>query len=461
MQRVALVVVPLVLLVGCRERNDQFCDNDANQSLEVCGGMIPDGPPIDVSCKADDGCTANPDQPVCKITGNTGVCVECTPEKRMKCPTMKPICTNDRCAPCTRHSDCTESNVCKPDGSCALETEVAYVDGAGADQMICSKMEPCTKIEKAAMTGRIVKVSGTVSDPTVLNNRNPLILADPGAKLSPSMDAVALEIRGNSQVEIYDLEISHTGGASREGITIADTADLRLTRVSLVNNNADGARVTGGKLTCTRCTITQNAVAGINAAGSSNQPVVITISQSTIANNVGGGIQIGLFTSFQIVGNVIFHNGASATFSGGINAPQVTASSTNRIDFNSISRNESASAPGISCTVTAQFTGRYNIIWDNGTPPIYSDQVNSGVNSCDHTFSNIGPLPATFGTNNKNTDPGFMDENNGNLHLRQSDPQLTVTPSSNELTGLAARDIDDQPRAATTDMGADHVPRTP
>jgi hypothetical protein len=39
----------------------------------------------------------------------------------------------------------------------------------------------------------------------------------------------------------------------------------------------------------------------------------------------------------------------------------------------------------------------------------------------------------------------------------QSRAQLTVTPNTNELAGLAERDIDDHPRGATTDMGADHA----
>jgi hypothetical protein len=468
MQRAALVI-PLVLLVGCREYNPESCRNPDNAGVPPCG-MIPDGPPIDLSCRDDTGCT-NPDQPVCTITNNVGVCVECTPERAAKCSAATPICTTNKCARCTRHSDCMGSNVCKPDGSCALETEVAYVDGAmGTNQMMCSKTSPCKKIEDAAMTGRIVKVSGTVTDRTTLNNRNALILGDPGATLALSMDEVALEVRGSSQVEIYDLVITHTGTPppAREGVTVADTADLRMTRVRLIGNNADGARVTGGNLRCTRCTIAQNASNGINAQGTQAQPAAITISQSTIENNTGGGIAIGPNTSFQIVGNVLYHNGSPSSLTGGISVGRMIGSPANRLDFNSISRNETIAgvAPGIDCeSVGTSLTARYNIIWNNGAPPQFTDQdqVNSGgIEACAHMSSDIGPLPDPPSAGNVKLEPDFMSENNGDLHLRQSKAPLSVNPSTNELTGLAEFDIDDQPRGTGgTDMGADHVPRTP
>ena len=429
--------------------------NPSNADHQTCE-MMPEATPIDVSCKDDTGCSATPDQPVCKITGNAGVCVECTAEKASKCTDQRLVCTNDRCATCTRHADCTDSNVCRPEGTCALETEVAYVDGAtGVDQDLCSKMMPCKTIEKAATTGRIVKVSGTVTDPTTLNNRNAVILADPGAKLEPSMDAVALEIRGTSKVQIYDLVISHpTDAMPNEGVVVdGRDAELQLTRVSVSNHKSDGAKVVAGRLTCTRCTIAQNTGLGINALDGK-----VTITQSTIQKNPGGGILIATnVDEFQIVGNVIFNNGSAAATTGGIRVSDVTGTSANRIDFNSLSRNEALTgvAPGIDCeSLGLQLTARYNIIWNNGPTPVFATQVNAA--GCDHASSDIGP--EVFGSN-VTIEPGFIDENGGNLHLMRSQGQLTVNPGSSDLTGLAARDIDDQPRSAPTDMGADHVAR--
>jgi hypothetical protein len=471
MQRVALVIVPLVLLVGCREYNPASCENPANAEVSPCG-MMPDGPPIDLSCKDDTGCT-NPDQPVCKITGDVGVCVECTANKTARCADRRWVCTSDdKCEPCTRHTDCTDSNVCKPDGTCALENEVAYVDGTtGSDQNPCSKMLPCKRIEDAAMmTGKIVKVSGTLTERTKLDGRNVTILAEPGASLALSKDEIALEVVGTSQVEIFDLVITHTGSSKpeKEGVLVDDTADLRMTGVRIIENNADGVRVAKGRLTCTRCVIAQNTGLGINAVDGR-----VTISQSTIQKNPGGGILISAnVDEFQIVGNVIFNNGrltmsTPGSTTGGIRVSGVTGTMANRIDFNSLSRNETVSgvAPGIHCeSFGTALTARYNIIWNNGTPPqfIDQDQVNSGIGVCAHMSSDIGPRPDPPSAGNVNLDPDFMSENNGDLHLMQSKVMLSVNPSTTELTGLAQNDIDDQPRGTgATDMGADHVPRTP
>jgi hypothetical protein len=456
MQRLALVVVPL-LLFGCREYNTEWCLNADNADHPSCEMMPPDGPPIDLSCKADTACT-NPDQPVCKITGGVGMCVQCTPEKRTKCTGTTPICTNDKCAKCTRHADC-ESNVCMPDGSCALEANVAYVDGTtGTDQSPCSRMMPCKKIEDAAMmTGKIVKVSGTFTDRTRLDGKNAMILADPGAMLALSKDEIALEVVGTSQVQIFDLVITHTGAPKREreGVLVDGTADLQMTGVRIIENNADGVRVSNGKLTCTRCTIAQNTGLGINVVDGK-----VTISQSTIQKNPGGGIQISTnVDEFQIVGNVFFNNGSATATTGGIRVSDVTSALANRIDFNSLGRNEAMSGvePGIRCAdpVGAKLTARYNIIWNNGPAPGFGVQVSAG--GCDHASSDIGPV--TSGTN-VNMEPGFIDETGGDLHLMRSQAPLTVNLNTTELTGLAERDIDDQPRGAATDMGADYVPRT-
>ncbi|HZJ63051.1 MAG TPA: right-handed parallel beta-helix repeat-containing protein [Kofleriaceae bacterium] len=468
MQRLARVVVLLVLLAACRQFNPESCENPSNAGIPPCG--MPDGPPVDTSCKDDMGCSATPDLPVCKIADAVGTCVQCTPEKHAKCSGTMPICTDNRCAPCTRHGDCTDSNVCKPDGSCALESDVAYVDGtAGKDQMVCSKSMPCTKIASAVMTGRaIVKVSGTVTEPTSLDNKSAVILGDLGATLAPLADAVALEVRGTSRIEIFDLSISHPpGAAAREGVTVQDTAELRMTRVGVVNNPADGIRISGGKLTCTRCTIAQNTLLGIDATGGT-----IAISQSTIQNNLDGGIAVsGMDTGFQIVGNVIFHNGKPdmmmnttiipGSGTGGINVPQVRGLATNRIDFNSISRNDARPlfAPGVQCISSpTPLTARYNIIWDNGTSPAFRDQVNA--TGCDHKFSDIGPLPTSYGMMNVNTDPLFMDELAGDLHLMKPvNVMLFANPSASDIAGPAARDIEDELRSVATEMGADHVAR--
>lgn len=149
-----------------------------------------------------------PDSPVCKITDGLGSCVQCTLDKHDRCKNPLPICgTDNKCIGCKVHGDCG-SNVCNPDGSCAMESDVAYVDGdMGTDQMTCSKMMPCTQIDKAVMTKRpIVKIAGTVKQSARLD-KSVTILAEPGAALALPVgdNGVPLEIHGNSNVTIRSM----------------------------------------------------------------------------------------------------------------------------------------------------------------------------------------------------------------------------------------------------------------
>src|SRR5438128_2744921 len=140
----------------------------------------------------------------------------------------------------------------------------------------------------------------------MLNNvRDIVIVADLNAKLTPTQDGAALDIRGNSKIQIYDLEISHMPGApAKDGIALSDTAELELTNVRLINNTGDGAHIANaGHLTCTHCTVENNVNRGIIMDNGE-----LTISRSQIKDNVGGGIFIPSTGKFQIVGNVIFGN---------------------------------------------------------------------------------------------------------------------------------------------------------
>jgi hypothetical protein len=79
---------------------------------------------------------------------------------------------------------------------------------------------------------------------------------------------------------------------------------------------------------------------------------------------------------------------------------------------------------------------------------------------CDHKFSDIGPLPTSYGMMNVNTDPLFMDELAGDLHLMKPvNVMLFANPSASDIAGPAARDIEDELRTVATEMGADHVAR--
>lgn len=452
MQRLALVVVSLIVVGGCHQDNPQSCELPGNAGNGVCPGIDApiDTPPLPPECTIDTPCP-NPDKAVCDTAVNGGTCVQCTATSQMACKALSQACINNVCAACTRHTDCVDSNVCMPDGKCANPDDVAYLDGGGTDQMMCTKLMPCTKIEKAAMAKSTLKISGTLTERATLNGRDVVILADPAAKLAPTQDGAALEVR-DSKVQIYDLEISHMPTSNaRDGILVNDDqAQVALTRVTITNNTGDGARINAGHLTCTRCTITLNSLRGINLGSGE-----LTISRSVIQGNTGGGILIGVSGIFQIVSNFIYGNGSSVVPTGGINAPTLDGNSANRIDFNSISHNSASTFAGINCNSTMQLTAKYNVLWKNGT----MDQVNSG--GCQHVSSDIGPLPATPTSTNFNLDPGFQNEATGNLHLKPDSPvRVLVKPQETDLTDIGANDFDGDARmtGVMLDLGADQTP---
>ena len=468
MPRLLLVVVSVVSLSGChihltdfKEPNTSSCEIPDNVGKKGC----PDGGAGVHPCKNLGDCTSTPDTPLCDTSNNSGTCVQCTAGDLHLCSGMTPLCVSDACTGCTNHSDCQASNVCMPDGSCALSSDVAYVDGTtGADGAPCTQALPCARIEDGVAKKSIVKVSGTVMHRCSLASGTAKIqiLADPSAKLEPMENGAALEIKGNSNIEIYDLQIDNAQGGGSPGVALSETASLVLTRVAVRDNPGNGITVTGGvQLTCTRCQFTHNASYGIEAtmapSPTTQNPVTqkTIVTQSTLSDNMGGGIHVMGAGAFHIVNNFIFHNGqpgnaGSAGVTIQVNMQPATAPA-NELDFNSISHNMTADVDqGIQCTSGTPLIAKNNIIWNNGSLG-HLVQVSS-LTGCSYTFSDIGPTPDTP---NMNVDPGFQDEASGKLHLTKDSMVRGKADPSLIPSGLAAKDIDGDARPTPADIGAD------
>jgi hypothetical protein len=54
--------------------------------------------------------------------------------------------------------------------------------------------------------------------------------------------------------------------------------------------------------------------------------------------------------------------------------------------------------------------------------------------------------------------PQFKNEGAGDLHLLPTSPIRRMADSGADLSGLAARDIDGDPRVSRADLGADQTP---
>jgi flagellar hook assembly protein FlgD len=428
-----------------KELNPKFCA--AHPADQQCLGDAA------TSCSSSAEC---PTPLVCD-EGGTNTCVACTPQEAAACTGATPVCSDAHmCRGCAAHAECAGSDACLPDGSCGDPGQVAYVKPlalGGTDNPSCTLAMPCTKVASALQTGRpYVKLAGTNDEGGTLSvdNRNVTLLAERDAKLIRTSNGLHVEVKGTSQVEIYDLEISGASGAQGVGISMptGNTAKLTLRRVKILNNAGGGISASGGSLTVSQSTLLGNTGGGISASGGS-----LTVAQSTLANNAGGGISATNGT-FAIVGNVFFNNGNDTLNVGGI-AINTSQSPINRLEFNSFSRNKTQDGLGaaIQC-VAGTFTARNNIMSENGTLTNL-EQVGG---TCAHAYSIVRPGTMPPGTGNSNADPLFVNTTTGDLHVGAGSPALGAADPNSDLAGIAERDLDGDVRMQPADIGADEVP---
>jgi len=460
----------MIVVAGCHKDNN------------YCPGANPDNSCAEIDAKVADGCSSNATctapKAVCDLAGSK-TCVQCVaPDDTSACTATSPVCGNDHtCRGCTAHTDCPVSDVCLPDGSCADTSVVAYVAPTGTDNTSCTKATPCTKVAKALATSRpYVKFTGTTDEQVSINNQNATLLADPGAKLTYTTGTgILLKIDGTSVVSIFDLEIADALGTTGASISLqnGNTATVTLQRVKIDGNGGAGVTASGGTLTVTQSTISGNTGGGITASGGGTLTVTqstisgntgggitasgggtLTVTQSTISGNTGGGITVGAGTTFILVGNIFFLNGNGSASVGGVSI-MTSQSTTNRLEFNSFNKNttQDGVASAIYC-VAGTFTARNNILSGNGT----QTQLDQTGGSCTHAYSIVRPGALPAGTGNSAADPLFVNTTTGDLHIQTSSPAHAAADPSSNLTGVAAKDLDGDPRVAPADIGADQLP---
>jgi hypothetical protein len=413
-------------ITACHENNPLFCEGHPSDPSCIDAG--PDTPP---GCTGDPQCAAP--TAVCDVGAMT--CVQCTSSEAGACSGTTPTCgSDDACHACTAHTDCA-SAACLPDGSCGTDANVAYVDPAGTDNAMCTKVTPCTKVAKALATTRpFVKFQGTTDEATTVNNgQHVTFLADPGAKLTrTAANGAILTVTGDgTSLAVFDLSISNAPN-STSGIGIVIPA-------------ASGAPT----ITLTRATISNDPGGGISASGGT-----LTLSRSTISNNDGGGVTIA-GAQFDITNCFITQNGTPAGLIGGISFATVSSTGSHRLDFNTIASNTGTSTvnSGVNCgTVGVAVTFSDNIIFGN-TVSGGGKQIGGSIN-CSTTYSDIGP-DTTSGTGNLNADPMFVNVVQGNFHLMSGSPAKDAADPAATLN--VDFDGDTRPHGPHSDMGADEL----
>lgn len=409
-------------------------------------------------CAPDGGCSANadctsPGAGVCDVMG-TKQCVQCTATEHAACAGDAPVCGIDNtCRACTAHQEC-DSNACSfATGSCAAETDVAYVSSTGTDNSTCDKSAPCATIAAALMTTRhYVKIHATIDGAVVVDKgRTVTFLADPGAMITRGTGGDVLTVKDTgTSLTIYDLAITGAQGSS-VGIALAGGVPALSLLRATVSNNAGGGITSAGSLTIDHSTITGNGSGGpgISITGGS-----LSLAQSLVSGNRGGGVDVtGTMAKFAIVSNKFVSNGSGDPPGSLIGAVSIRANftSTNLLEFNTFYRNLSADGKGsaIQCDPAA-FTARANIMFNNGT----ATNLDPTSGTCVHIYSIAKPGMVPTGTGNQGSDPLFEDAPGGNLRLQATSPAIGAANALAPLTGLSARDFDDHPRTAPINLGA-------
>ena len=319
-----ITILGAVLVSGaCTRQQPNYCATAPDHN---CMELPPSAPDASISCSADNECEGTL---VCDVSGSKK-CVQCTASKSMACTGVNPVCGSDNsCHTCTTHEQC-KTNVCLPDGSCAMEADVAYVT-AGANGTNCTKDEPCGTLQDGLEQNRTyVKVAkGSVKGSTTIDHQIVTILADKGAILTIDNSQTGkpvLEIGDQVSVQIYDLEITGATGANGDGIQSEKNSTLSLIHVAIHDNDGIGIRIMNG---------------------------ILTVDQSSIFSNKAGGIRMftanGGGTLFMIINNFIYHNGSTMSTVGGLSLLPVGAS---KLEFNTVADNTSSgstSAGGVIC----------------------------------------------------------------------------------------------------------------
>ncbi|MBA2541150.1 MAG: right-handed parallel beta-helix repeat-containing protein [Deltaproteobacteria bacterium] len=409
------IIVAFALVAGCKETNPLFCEGHPDDPRCTTDGSI-------VACTSNADCFAP--TPVCDAPG-TMMCVECTSDQTDACTGTSPVCGDDlACRGCAAHVECPASDACLPDGACANEADVAYVDPTGGGTA-CTLASPCSEVSAALATTRaVLKLTGITNEQVTLDNRNVTILADPGAKLTDTSNGILLKIDGTSQVSIYDLEISGASGLGIPGISLqlGNASDVLLTRVKVDANQGGGISSSGGTL---------------------------TVTQSTLSGNQGGGISVSAGATFTITNNFVFRNGDQDTGTfGGINLG-VASAGLSRLEFNTIVDNRASSgatrAGGVICDIVG-FSAANNLVARNSVGGNSSAANAQTLGVCSYPTSTIQSDVAGLSFASPDTNPFDYHVMVGSSVIEQA------TTVSNIVIDV---DGDSRPQGAASDIGAD------
>jgi hypothetical protein len=346
-------------IAGGSELNLEYCQThpDVTECQNYCAMHAGDthcpdaGPGIDAAqqCTTSTQCTTAPYN-TCDIA--TMTCVDCVANTDCSAGTM-PICAADHtCRACTTNTECRESELCLPDGSCALSTQTAYVDSTVGTDGDCTKASPCKTLAKGLGKKLLnVKVKGATTEPAAtisVASDTKFVIGDSNPTVTVSSSGAAFELLTGANIAFYDIGIRGNGTTfpfACVSIAGGQTATFTMIRGTLAKCQTGLINTMGGTVTVTGATVTANTGAGITSMGGT-----VTVTGATVTANNAGGLDFKTGV-VKLVNNFIVRNGSSSAITGGVSLAALTSL---EFDFNTVADNQSdgianAGIGGIRC----------------------------------------------------------------------------------------------------------------
>lgn len=359
-----------------------------------------------------------------------------------------PVCTSapgdaGDCRSCTADADC-ESDFCFRD-TCAPSGLVLFVrpDGVDGANACTDRTRPCRTLTQALAN---VPATGGIASAT----RRYIDLMTVGGYAEPanvSIDDKTVVIRGAPPVAGARSVIAPMGS-----LQLTNGADVQLERLALSDPDVGG-------IVCSRSTLFANDVRVVdnNATGIRGEPCAVTLRNSVVPRNAGGGVSVE-GDRVVIVNNVFVENGAILSAFGALRVSGVPSASV--IQSNTIVANRAATgqSDGIDCSAVALRLRNHIILGEAGRARV------SGNCTYDHALYGPddpgGQLAAVNGNMLVADDAllQFVDTAHHDYQIKSS----SIAKGKGTSTGLApesATDIDGQPRPqGAPDVGADEIP---
>lgn len=415
-----------LLAGGCTKTSEKYCAMHPDDR-ENCPGRDAS---IGGSCTTRDDCEAP--TPACDTTIST--CVECLTSSDCTAATA-PLCRpTHTCGGCEFHSDCP-SLACMPDGSCAAESDVAYVEAPnGAGGGVCTRTNPCGRVSQGvASLKKVIKLTGKNDENVTIKDRATLLtlLGDSTAQLVAAGGAV-LDLQGTTRLTVVGVTIGADTATSTAGVVFALTSSgqVELRRVRVQNHNSGGVRILDGGLRMFDSTVYGNLGGGVSISPTA---LVYTLRNNFIVNN---GKPNGASPPPSQFGGVLLEADVGGTF-----------------EFNTVAINSSSGSrrPGVHCEGPSNRAGN-NIVVSNF-------EATSGMT--DGTQVNNNGTACPFGNTVKlgdGTPLMFLSPAGDppNFHLTAETP-TNVRDAAGDCSATVPTDIDGQGRPfnSACDLGAD------